>query len=96
MIYDLWKVLAPVCELCGTHKPKYVEDNYKTWSCKLCTLENNVTLEKYGACDIGDILIANPQEPQHQIWELKTKKRTQIQNCLSNVLTSNGLEEYVV
>lgn len=60
MIYDLWKVLAPVCELCGTHKPKYVEDNYKTWSCKLCTLENNVTLEKYGACDIGDILIANP------------------------------------
>ncbi|CAI9264890.1 unnamed protein product [Lactuca saligna] len=43
-------VLAPVCELCGTHKPKSVEDKYKTWSCKFCTLENNVTLEKCGAC----------------------------------------------
>ncbi|KAL7615493.1 DNA-dependent metalloprotease WSS1 [Lactuca sativa] len=43
-------VLAPVCELCGTHKPKSVEDKYKTWSCKFCTLENNVKLEKCGAC----------------------------------------------
>ncbi|CAI9295438.1 unnamed protein product [Lactuca saligna] len=43
-------VLAPVCELCGTHRPKSVEDKYKTWSCKFCTLENNVTLEKCGAC----------------------------------------------
>ncbi|KAI3510260.1 hypothetical protein L1887_25793 [Cichorium endivia] len=42
--------LAPVCELCGTHKPKSVEDNYKTWSCKFCTLENNVKLEKCEAC----------------------------------------------
>lgn len=42
--------LAPICELCGTHKPKAMEDKYKAWSCKFCTLENNVKLEKCGAC----------------------------------------------
>ncbi|PWA76908.1 WLM-like protein [Artemisia annua] len=42
--------LAPICELCGTLKPKAVEDKYKTWSCKFCTLENIVKLEKCGAC----------------------------------------------
>ncbi|KAI3810265.1 hypothetical protein L1987_19876 [Smallanthus sonchifolius] len=42
--------LAPICELCGTHKPKENEDKYKTWSCKFCTLENSVKLEKCGAC----------------------------------------------
>ncbi|XP_024967368.1 uncharacterized protein LOC112507157 isoform X2 [Cynara cardunculus var. scolymus] len=42
--------LAPICELCGTHKPKAKEDKYKAWSCKFCTLENNVKLEKCGAC----------------------------------------------
>ncbi|KAK9057217.1 hypothetical protein SSX86_024584 [Deinandra increscens subsp. villosa] len=42
--------LAPICELCGTHKPKEREDKYTTWSCKFCTLENNVKLEKCGAC----------------------------------------------
>ncbi|KAI3675809.1 hypothetical protein L1987_85405 [Smallanthus sonchifolius] len=42
--------LAPICELCGTHKPKEKEDKYKTWSCKFCTLENCVKLEKCGAC----------------------------------------------
>ncbi|KAJ9562754.1 hypothetical protein OSB04_007914 [Centaurea solstitialis] len=43
-------VLAPICELCGTHKPKAIEDKYKAWSCKFCTLENSVKLEKCGAC----------------------------------------------
>ncbi|KAL8237646.1 hypothetical protein R6Q59_018727 [Mikania micrantha] len=42
--------LAPICELCGTHKPKEKEEKYKTWSCKFCTLENCVKLEKCGAC----------------------------------------------
>ncbi|XP_071725680.1 uncharacterized protein [Rutidosis leptorrhynchoides] len=42
--------LAPICELCGTHKPKDVEEKYKTWACKFCTLENTVKLEKCGAC----------------------------------------------
>lgn len=42
--------LAPICELCGTHKPKAIEDKYKAWSCKFCTLENSVKLEKCGAC----------------------------------------------
>ncbi|XP_076900189.1 DNA-dependent metalloprotease WSS1-like [Bidens hawaiensis] len=43
-------VLAPICELCGTHKPKEAEEKYKIWSCKYCTLENSVKLEKCGAC----------------------------------------------
>ncbi|KAK1440250.1 hypothetical protein QVD17_06075 [Tagetes erecta] len=42
--------LAPICELCGTQRPKEKEDKYKTWSCKFCTLENSVKLEKCGAC----------------------------------------------
>ncbi|KAJ0508447.1 putative Zinc finger, RanBP2-type, WLM domain, Zinc finger, RanBP2-type superfamily [Helianthus annuus] len=42
--------LAPICELCGTHKPKEKEDKYKAWSCKFCTLENDVKMEKCGAC----------------------------------------------
>ncbi|KAI3719799.1 hypothetical protein L6452_20704 [Arctium lappa] len=42
--------LAPICELCGTHKPKAIEDKYKAWSCKFCTVENSVKLEKCGAC----------------------------------------------
>lgn len=46
----LWQPLAPICELCGTHRPKEKEDEYKTWSCKFCTLENSVKLEKCGAC----------------------------------------------
>lgn len=42
--------LAPTCEVCGTLKPKAVEEKYKAWSCKFCTLENSVKLEKCGAC----------------------------------------------
>lgn len=43
--------LAPVCEVCGTLKPRDVEDRYKFWSCKFCTLENSVDLEKCMACN---------------------------------------------
>ncbi|KAF8391669.1 hypothetical protein HHK36_023976 [Tetracentron sinense] len=42
--------LAPICEACGTQKPKDVGTKYKIWSCKFCTLENSVTLEKCSAC----------------------------------------------
>ncbi|XP_077223072.1 uncharacterized protein LOC143856691 [Tasmannia lanceolata] len=33
--------LAPLCEACGTQKPKDVATKFKIWSCKFCTLENN-------------------------------------------------------
>ncbi|OIW19821.1 hypothetical protein TanjilG_24524 [Lupinus angustifolius] len=45
------KALAPLCELCGTQRPKDVATKYKMWSCKFCTLENSVKLEKCSACD---------------------------------------------
>ncbi|KAK7256975.1 hypothetical protein RIF29_30620 [Crotalaria pallida] len=45
------KVLAPICELCGTQQPKDVATKYNLWSCKFCTLENSVKLEKCSACD---------------------------------------------
>ncbi|KAM0921140.1 hypothetical protein ACQ4PT_007036 [Festuca glaucescens] len=43
--------LAPICEVCGTAKPKIAKAKYTTWSCKFCTLENSVELEKCLACD---------------------------------------------
>ncbi|CAM0913191.1 unnamed protein product [Alopecurus aequalis] len=43
--------LAPICEVCGTAKPKIAKAKYSTWSCKFCTLENGVELEKCSACD---------------------------------------------
>ncbi|TVU12244.1 hypothetical protein EJB05_45877, partial [Eragrostis curvula] len=43
--------LAPICEVCGTAKPKIAKAKYTTWSCKFCTLENNTKLEKCSACD---------------------------------------------
>ncbi|KAG9137189.1 hypothetical protein Leryth_012003 [Lithospermum erythrorhizon] len=42
--------LAPVCELCSTHRPKDVDTKYNSWSCKICTLDNDVKLEACGAC----------------------------------------------
>ncbi|KAF8414250.1 hypothetical protein HHK36_002250 [Tetracentron sinense] len=42
--------LAPICEVCGTQKPKDVGTKYKIWSCKFCTLENSAKLEKCSAC----------------------------------------------
>ena len=43
--------LAPVCEACGSQKPKAAGSKFKTWSCKFCTLENDSKLEKCSACD---------------------------------------------
>ncbi|KAF7831299.1 DNA-dependent metalloprotease WSS1 isoform X1 [Senna tora] len=43
--------LAPICELCGTQRPKDVAARYDSWSCKFCTLENSVKLDKCSACD---------------------------------------------
>lgn len=42
--------LAPICELCSTQKPKDVDTEYNSWSCKFCTLGNNVKLDACGAC----------------------------------------------
>lgn len=43
--------LAPICEVCGTAKPKIAKAKYTTWSCKFCTLENSTKLDKCSACD---------------------------------------------
>ncbi|PUZ61850.1 hypothetical protein GQ55_4G310800 [Panicum hallii var. hallii] len=43
--------LAPICEVCGTEKPKIAKAKYATWSCKFCTLENSTKLDKCSACD---------------------------------------------
>ncbi|EHA8590526.1 DNA-dependent metalloprotease WSS1 [Cocos nucifera] len=43
--------LAPVCEACGTQKPKDVGSTFKTWSCKFCTLENSIKSERCSACE---------------------------------------------
>ncbi|XP_062081258.1 uncharacterized protein LOC133786059 [Humulus lupulus] len=42
--------LAPICEVCGTPKPRDMSNKYKLWSCNLCTLENSVKLDKCCAC----------------------------------------------
>ncbi|XP_062078816.1 uncharacterized protein LOC133783269 isoform X2 [Humulus lupulus] len=42
--------LAPICEVCGTPKPRDMSNKYKVWSCNLCTLENSVKLDKCCAC----------------------------------------------
>ncbi|KAF2613709.1 hypothetical protein F2Q70_00013926 [Brassica cretica] len=43
-------LLAPICELCTSAKPKEREMKHKLWFCKFCTLENEVKLEKCEAC----------------------------------------------
>ncbi|KAH1114664.1 hypothetical protein J1N35_008042 [Gossypium stocksii] len=43
--------LAPICKLCCTERPRDIGTKYKFWSCKFCTLENSVKLDKCSACD---------------------------------------------
>lgn len=45
------QALAPFCELCGAQQPKDVAAKYSIWSCKFCTMENSVKLDKCSACD---------------------------------------------
>ncbi|PIN15996.1 hypothetical protein CDL12_11355 [Handroanthus impetiginosus] len=42
--------LAPICELCQTRKPQ--DDKLKTsiWSCRFCTSENDVKMDKCTVC----------------------------------------------
>ncbi|KAL0772417.1 hypothetical protein Bca101_037568 [Brassica carinata] len=47
---DSPQLLAPVCELCSAANPKEREMRHKVWSCKFCTLENEMKLEKCKAC----------------------------------------------
>ncbi|CAK9166883.1 unnamed protein product [Ilex paraguariensis] len=47
---NILQALAPICKLCSTQKPKDVQHKAKIWSCKFCTLENSVKLEKCAAC----------------------------------------------
>ncbi|GMH05802.1 hypothetical protein Nepgr_007642 [Nepenthes gracilis] len=42
--------LALVCEICSNPKPRDASLKYKIWSCKFCTLENSVELDKCYAC----------------------------------------------
>lgn len=41
--------LLLLCEACGTKKQKDVS-KFKVWSCKFCTLENNIKLDRCLAC----------------------------------------------
>ncbi|KAJ4981901.1 hypothetical protein NE237_032738 [Protea cynaroides] len=43
--------LAPICDACGSQKPKDVRVKFKTWSCRFCTLENSVKEERCSACE---------------------------------------------
>ncbi|XP_052481983.1 DNA-dependent metalloprotease WSS1 [Gossypium raimondii] len=43
--------LAPICKLCCTERPRDLGTKYKFWSCKFCTFENSVKLDKCSACD---------------------------------------------
>ncbi|PPS05052.1 hypothetical protein GOBAR_AA15600 [Gossypium barbadense] len=43
--------LAPICKLCSMERPRDIGTKYKFWSCKFCTLENSVELDKCSACD---------------------------------------------
>ncbi|TYI34034.1 hypothetical protein ES332_A04G175600v1 [Gossypium tomentosum] len=43
--------LAPICKLCCMERPRDIGTKYKFWSCKFCTLENSVKLDKCSACD---------------------------------------------
>ncbi|XVE68396.1 hypothetical protein DITRI_Ditri09bG0064900 [Diplodiscus trichospermus] len=45
------QLLAPLCELCCTEKPRDIATKYKFWSCEFCILENIETLLKWSACD---------------------------------------------
>nr|CAD1825563.1 unnamed protein product [Ananas comosus var. bracteatus] len=42
--------LSPICEACGTAKPKAAGSKFKMWSCKFCTLENSIKVDKCSAC----------------------------------------------
>ncbi|KAG8472503.1 hypothetical protein CXB51_035324 [Gossypium anomalum] len=43
--------LALICKLCCTERPRDIGTKSKFWSCKFCTLENSVKLDKCSACD---------------------------------------------
>ncbi|XP_043690675.1 uncharacterized protein LOC122641486 isoform X2 [Telopea speciosissima] len=43
--------LAPICDACGSQKPKDVGVKFKSWACKFCTLENSVKEERCSACE---------------------------------------------
>ncbi|XP_039117215.1 DNA-dependent metalloprotease WSS1 [Dioscorea cayenensis subsp. rotundata] len=45
------KPLAPICEACGTQRPKIITAKFKAWFCKFCTLENDIKFERCAACD---------------------------------------------
>lgn len=45
----LLQPMALMCEACGTDRQKKVA-NFKMWSCKFCTLENNVEIDRCLAC----------------------------------------------
>ncbi|KAJ9182540.1 hypothetical protein P3X46_006525 [Hevea brasiliensis] len=58
--HDMWECgactllnpsLAPICKLCSAERPKDASTKYKTWSCKFCTLDNSVELDKCLACN---------------------------------------------
>ncbi|KAG4205939.1 hypothetical protein ERO13_A04G133100v2, partial [Gossypium hirsutum] len=56
--------LAPICKLCCMERPRDIGTKYKFWSCKFCTLENSVKLDKCSACDQWRIHLSD----EGRIW----------------------------
>ena len=64
--------LAPICEACGSQKPKAAGSKFKTWSCKFCTLEKDRKLEKCSACDQWRYSYGAPIATVHPIMTLES------------------------
>ncbi|KAG4166018.1 hypothetical protein ERO13_A13G106200v2 [Gossypium hirsutum] len=53
-LHKVWEIKALkrlICKLCSMERPRDIGTKYKFWSCKFCTLENSVELDKCSACD---------------------------------------------
>ncbi|XP_047335310.1 DNA-dependent metalloprotease WSS1 [Impatiens glandulifera] len=57
--------LAPVCKVCGSEKAKDLKEKREAWTCKFCTLENNVKMDKCIACEQWRYSYGQPVVARH-------------------------------
>ncbi|CAA6666169.1 unnamed protein product [Spirodela intermedia] len=62
--------LALACDACGSERPKDTGGISKTWSCRFCTLDNNMKLEKCSACGEWRYSRGAPTSLEHRILVL--------------------------
>jgi len=84
--YELLQPLAPICEVCGTAKPKIAKAKYATWSCKFCTLENSTKLDKCSACDQWRYSYG-PPVTTYEHWKLQLYKYSTVLCQIARSLT---------